>query len=211
MGLNGVKEWMATYTRELQDAIGDARSLLDIGCGIDSPLARLARKPARTVGVDGFRPSIEESRLKQIHNDYVCCDLLEVGAKFPAESFECVMALDVIEHLPKEKGLELMRQMETISSRRIIIFTPNGFLPQAEHSSNPLQVHLSGWTAQEMRQLGFRVIGINGWKILLGEMALPKLQPHGVWALISRLSQLLVRNYPDHAFQLLCVKDNDRF
>ena len=207
MCLNGLKKWMVTYDRELQDAIGDARSLLDIGCGIDSPLARLARKPSRTVGVDGFQPSIEESRRKQIHNDYVCCDLLEVAAKFPAGSFECVMALDVIEHLPKENGLELIRQMEHVSSRRLIIFTPNGFLPQAEHSSNPLQEHLSGWTAQEMRQLGFRVIGINGWKPLLGEMALPRLWPHGVWALISRLSQPLVRNNPEYAFQLLCVKD----
>ncbi len=207
MNFNGLKKWLVTYHRELQAAIGDAGSLLDIGCGIDSPLAHLARKPARTVGVDGFMPSIEESRRKGNHNDYVCCDILEVGSKFPAESFECVMALDVIEHLPKEKGLELLRQMEQLSSRRVIIFTPNGFLAQSEHSDNPLQVHLSGWSVQEMRERGFRVIGINGWKPLLGEMALPRFWPQGLWTVISRLTQTLVRNHPEHAFQILCVKD----
>lgn len=207
MGLTIMKKWLATYDRELQEAVGDARSLLDIGCGIASPLSRLERKPERTVGVDGFMPSIEESRRKGIHNDYVCCDILDVGSKFPAGSFECVMALDVIEHLSKEKGLDLLRQMEQLSCRRVIIFTPNGFLAQAEHSNNPMQVHLSGWSVKEMREMGFRVIGINGWKPLLGEMALPRLWPRRLWAVVSRLTQYLVRNHPEHAFQILCVKD----
>jgi SAM-dependent methyltransferase len=207
MDLKNLKKWLATYDLELQEAIGDARSLLDIGCGIASPLARFERKPEKTVGVDGFMPSIEESRRRGIHDDYVCCDILEVGSKFPAGSFECVMALDVIEHLPKEKGLDLLRQMEQVSSRRVIIFTPNGFLAQAEHSNNPLQVHLSGWSVKEMREMGFRVIGINGWKPLLGEMALPRLRPMGLWAVVSRLTQYLVRDNPEHAFQILCVKD----
>ena len=97
--------------------------------------------------------------------------------------------------------------MESIASKKVIVFTPNGFQPQNEHSGNILQRHLSGWSVKEMEAKGYRVIGINGWKPLIGEFALPRFKPRRLWTVISRLTQPMIRNHPDHAYAILCIKD----
>jgi len=204
-----LRNWTVTYYQELEKAIGDVESLLDVGCGINSPISSISRRPGKLIGVDGFQPSIDESRRQNKHDDYLCSDLLEVDSHFEENSFECVMALDVIEHFPKEKGFELLEKMEALASKRVIVFTPNGFLSQDEHSGNVLQKHVSGWSVEEMRRRGYQVIGINGWKPLLGEFALPRFWPKPLWMVISRLTQPLVRNRPEAAFQILCVKHLD--
>ncbi len=198
--------FLVTYYSELEQTVANAKSLLDVGCGANSPIKHFKKKVNYSVGIDGFEPSITESRSKGIHNKYHCMDLLDIDKVFKKGEFDCVLASDVIEHLPKGKGFELIKQMESISNDKIIIFTPNGFLPQAEHSNNIMQKHLSGWCVNEMRELGYDVIGINGWKPLLGELSIPKFRPHKLWAIISRLSQPFVRNNPEYAFQILCVK-----
>lgn len=198
--------FFVTYHKEIERNVGNAKSLLDVGCGSDSPIKYFKKKFGFTLGVDGFEPSIKESRQKGIHNEYRCMDLLEIEEKFGANSFDCVLSSDVIEHFPKKNGLKLINQMESIARNRVIIFTPNGFVPQYEHSGNYLQRHQSGWTSEEMINLGYDVIGINGWKPLLNEGALTKYRPHLFWIIISRFTQFLVRNHPKHAFQILCVK-----
>ena len=46
---------------EIEAAIEMPESLLDVGCGSDSPVQFLRNRPAQLVGVDGFLPSIEKS------------------------------------------------------------------------------------------------------------------------------------------------------
>jgi SAM-dependent methyltransferase len=198
--------FLVTYHKELERKVGNANSLLDVGCGSDSPIKYFKKRIGFTLGVDGFEPSIKESRQKRIHDEYRCMNLLEIEQEFGANSFDCVLSSDVIEHFTKKNGIELIYQMESIARNRVIIFTPNGFVPQYEHSGNLLQRHQSGWTSEEMLNLGYDVIGINGWKPLLNEGALTKYRPHLFWIIISRFTQFLVRNLPKHAFQILCVK-----
>jgi hypothetical protein len=87
---------------------------------------------------------------------------LDLDKTFSPKSFDCVLALDLIEHLEKEEGFQLISMMEKIATKRVIIFTPNGLLPQQEFGGNRLQIHKSGWSVEEMREKGFRVIGILG-------------------------------------------------
>jgi hypothetical protein len=194
---------------EIEDAIDAPASLLDVGCGSDSPVQFLRKRPGRLVGVEGFMPSIEQSRNRGIHDDYVCVDLANLGDAVEARSYDCVLGIDVIEHFEKEQGLALIRDMEKIASRRVVLLTPNGFQPQEGHSGNPYQEHRSGWSVEEMRALGFEVIGVNGWKPLLGQFAQPRFWPAPFWRLLSRFSQPLVRNRPEQAFHLLCVRKMD--
>ena len=201
-----LRRWLITYYDELEQAVGAASSLLDVGCGSESPVGHFRRRISRLVGVDGFAPSIEESRARGIHDEYFCAEILKIDDLFGERSFDCVLASDVVEHLPKPLALDLIGKMERIARDRVVIFTPNGFLPQGAHSGNVLQRHVSGWTVEEMEALGYRVIGINGWKPLLGEFALPRFRPKALWTLVSRLTQPLVRGRPRHAFQLLCTK-----
>lgn len=194
------------FEAALDEAVGDCQTLLDVGCGSGSPIRAFSQR-LHAVGVDAFEKSLEESRQRKIHQEYVKADIRELGQRFSTESFDSVVALDVIEHLPKEDGFRLLEAMEKIARKRVIVFTPNGFLPQGEFESNPWQVHLSGWTASEMRARGYRVIGLRGWRPLRGEYATIRFRPKFLWLFLSSLTQLWTKNHPDQAFQILCVLD----
>ena len=197
-----------SYFYELKKVLSNCESLLDVGCGSFSPIASFS-KSFYSVGVDAFVPSIEKSRKLGIHNKYYNIDVLDIGKKFKENSFDCVLASDLIEHLSKEDGFKLIEMMEKIAKKKVVIFTPNGFLPQGEYNNNPWQVHKSGWSVEEMRRRGYKVIGINGWKPLRGERARIKYKPKLFWLIFSILTIPLVRNHPTKAFQILCVKTFD--
>jgi len=196
------------YLAELRRAIGDARTVLDLGCGYSSPI-RYFKGFSCSVGVDAFQPSIERSRADGIHDNYVLADVLEIGALFKEHSFDCVLAADLIEHLRTEDGLRLLEMMQRIATKRVVIFTPNGYFPQEEYDGNHLQVHLSGWTPKQMRELGYKVTGINGLKSLRGKYAEVVYRPRFIWQVISDLTQLALKQFPEKTFQILCVKELD--
>lgn len=193
------------YRFELDKAVGDCRSLLDVGCGHRSPIRGFSNR-LHCVGVDAFLPSIERSRSTRIHNDYKVCDVLDIDKHFGPGSFDCVLSSEVIEHLTPEEGLLLLEKMEKIASEKIIVFTPNGFLPQDGYDGNPGQIHRSGWEVDQMRRLGYEVIGINGLKSFRGYRAKISWWPRWLWRIVSDFSQFHVRNHPEKAFQILCVK-----
>lgn len=190
-----------------REVVGSCDSLLDVGCGRQSPVKEFSRGLSRVVGVDRHVPYLEESRANGFHHDYRQGDVLEIGGLFEPGSFDCVVALDLIEHLPKEEGLRLIPMMERIARKKVIIFTPNGFLEQRAYDDNSLQEHLSGWTPAEMRALGYRVIGVNGWRPLRGERGLIRWRPEWLWRKVALASQLVTETRPESAFQMLCVKD----
>ncbi len=194
------------YERYLEQAVGDSKTLLDLGCGYPSPIKSFSSR-LYSVGVDLFEPSIMKSRAEKIHNEYRNISVLDAGDKFKEKSFECVLASDVIEHLTKEDGKKLIEIMEELATKKVIIFTPNGFLYQPAHSGNDHQKHLSGWDVGEMRKRGYKVIGINGWKPLRKEFAELRFKPVLLWTIISDITQLIVRNFPKQAFAILCVKE----
>jgi hypothetical protein len=198
------------YARMLEKACEGCKSLLDVGCGENSPVRSFSRKFTCSVGIDGFQPSIDKSRAKGIHHEYVLMNVMDLDKRFPADSFDCVIASDLVEHLKKEDGYRLINMMEKIAADRVIIFTPNGFLEQQECDGNPHQVHLCGWDADEMRKVGYKVTGINGWRPLRGEFARIRWRPKVFWGRISLLTQYFTTKNPKHAFAILCVKEMKR-
>jgi len=132
-----------------------------------------------------FEPSIRRAREAEIHDDYIVSDLEKIDELYEANSFDAVIALDVIEHLEKNEGLAMLQKMELLARRRVVIFTPNGFLPQGNKEDNVYQVHRSGWTVDEFRELGYTVVGIRGLKFLGGELASIRFRPHFFWQRLS--------------------------
>ena len=144
------------YPKMLErEILGSCETLLEVGCGSRSPIRRFSRNLQYSVGIDCYAPVIIESRRAAIHNEYKILDALEIGEVFAKKSFDCVLASDLIEHLSKEDGLKLIAMMEAIARKKVIIFTPNGFLPQNEYAGNEFQAHLSGWEVDEMKNKGF--------------------------------------------------------
>lgn len=194
------------YYRALKWQLRGCRSVLDVGCGACSPLAKI-KKHFYSEGLDVYRPSIEKSRKAKIHDEYKVADVRKVAKFYKPKSFDAVVALDLIEHLQKKSGLKLLKSMEKIARKKVILLTPNGFTRQDPLEGNPYQIHQSGWTTGEFKQLGYRVYGMRGLKFIRGECATIKFRPWFFWGLVSVLSQPLVYFFPPLAYQLLVVKN----
>ena len=195
-----------TLSLELHNLLKDCNSILDLGCGDNSPIGFIERK-RYLVGVDGFKKSILKSKKLNIHDKYIHANILDVKKDFKKNSFEAVVALDVIEHLNKKDGFKLIKIMEHITSKKIILLTPNGFVSQTGEG-NGLQEHLSGWCASDFKKLGFKVLGRYGLKNLRGEKAELKYRPKVLWGLISEILNILyTRKNPRKAYSLLVTKN----
>lgn len=196
------------FHSQVRKELQGCESVLDVGCGPNSTL-RVVSKDFYSVGIDAFESCIIESKKLGIHNENYVMDVMDIDTKFAENSFDCVVALDVIEHLEKKDGEELIAKMEKIAKKKVLIFTPTGFLPQGIHYGNPYQVHKSGWTPKEMKGRGYRVIGFGGLKLLRKEAEL-RFKPLFFWFTVSHLSQVIVRNFPQLSFSILCVKNMEK-
>ena len=185
---------------------------LDVGCGAFSHLSRF--RPAITsVGLDVFPQAIEKSKAHAVHDHYIVGDILmesadQLLARVGGRKFDLVMLYDVIEHLPKRKGFALLEKCEALTSKYVLLQTPNGFLPQGPEFGNEYQRHLSGWYAQDFEGLGYTVHGARGTKYLRGYAAGPKYNfPGWMTCDILLAGFLRIRNHPRHAFNLVAIKD----
>jgi hypothetical protein len=188
---------------ELRRTLRGCRTVLDLGCGPASPLRAL--RVETLVGLEGFEPSLRQAQAAQTHDEWVFGDVRDLGRLLAGRRFDGVVALDLIEHLPKDDGWRLLEAMETLAARKAVVFTPNGFLPQQGHGD--LQEHLSGWSPTDLRSRGYEVIGFYGHKALRGGHHRLKHRPKVFWALVSQLSQsFYARQHPEQAAAIYAVK-----
>lgn len=205
--LKKYQQFFPIYEQVLARYVKSGESVLDVGCGANSPLARIPQRIFRSVGVDLHQESIARSRARKIHDSYKTLDVRLLGNAFPKASFDVILASDVLEHLTKSEGKKLIADMVRIARKRVIILTPNGFIPQEEYGQNPLQKHHSGWSVDELRAIGFSVHGMHGWRLLRGEQSAIRFRPRRVWTFISDISQMIVWRFPQYAFSLFAVKE----
>jgi SAM-dependent methyltransferase len=192
----------------LRRALAGCQTVLDVGCGKSSPLRFVPNR--HLVGVDGFAPAIEQARAARTHDEYALGDIKKLLELFPSTRFDACVALDVIEHLPKDDGWRLLDAMEKLAKKRVVIFTPNGFVPQHSNDGD-LQEHLSGWTAEDLRPRGYEVFGMCGPKSLRGEYHIIKYKPRAFWALVSLVTDYsYTRRHPESAAAILAVKTLSR-
>jgi len=197
------------YFKSLEIALDNCESVLDVACGNNSPLMH-CKKTFTSTGVDIFEPYLIESKEQGIHDDYIVSDVLELDEKIKSNSYDAVIALDLIEHLPKKSGFKLLKSLERIARKKVIVFTPNGFLEQTPYDNNPWQEHQSGWDVDDFEKQGYSVKGQGGWKPLRGERSKIKFRPYFLWSRISFISHNLLSSRPKSCFQLLCIKKFDK-
>jgi hypothetical protein len=189
----------------LREALLGCESVLDVGCGVSTTMRELGI--SQTVGAEGYEPSFMGAKRQKTHDRLMQCDIRELSKHFQPRQFDACVALDVIEHLAKPDGMKLIADMEKIAKKRVIFFTPSGFLPQRHASNDDLQEHLSGWDAAEMEQMGYRVTGLLGPKNLRGEYHALKRKPTAFWGLVSLAGQCIWSKYhPARAAAIFCVK-----
>lgn len=183
------------------------RNVLDLGCGKNSPL-QYVHKNLRKVGVDYYSPYLDEAKRKNIHNTYIQEDLTKLT--IDDKSFDYVIFIEVIEHFKKEEGYKIIKDMERIAREKVIITTPNGFLPTSPSSTdNPDEKHVSGWSVDEFKELGYKVRGFNGLKFLwkINDNGLPQyVGPRWMILPIKILSEPLCYFFPKLSFQIIAIK-----
>lgn len=125
--------------------IGPVGVVLDLGAGIRPQEVLAAR---RTVRVDVWR----------IYRPDVVADLRR-PLPFRDNSCDVAWCSDVIEHLDRPDGEQLLAEMARIARLGTIVRTPYGFFEQEPEDvlweedrevRNPHQRHLSGWTPEEL-------------------------------------------------------------
>lgn len=202
-----IKQWIVKKAEEpflsvLTKELKRCDSVLDVGCGIYSSLGQIP-KTFYSEGID-MLPSPKKAL--RIHDKYKRGNILNLREYYKKKSFDGVIAVDVIEHLKKSDGLKLLRDLEWIARKKIIILTPDGFHYQGEVDNNPYMRHLSGWKSKEFKKYGYRCYGMHGLKLLRGEQAGIRFKPWYLWLFLSHLSQYITRFFPSIAFHILAVK-----
>ncbi len=195
-----------SFLNTMRKELADCRSCLDVGCGNRSFIPLLEFE--HTVGVEYYGPALEDARKAGTHNGFCHADVKDIKNHFSEKQFDCCVALDVIEHLTKEDGFNLIKDMERIARKKILLFTPNGFLPQTSLYDNDLQEHLSGWSADEMKALGFKVFGMYGPKFMRGEQHQHRFKPAALSGIVAAfLHFAFTRWLPHYAAAIVCVKE----
>lgn len=189
----------------LKREISGCDSVLDLGCGYFSPIYRT--KTPFSVGVELFDPYLQESKRKDIHSQYIKADVRNL--EFKPKSFDAVVAIDILEHLTKQEGTDLLTRMEKWARKKIVVFTTNGFIHQDIYDNNPLQEHRSCWSVREFSEIGYKVRGFGGWKRIKYPKASVKHRTVFLCGRISDLTQKITYYYPKLAVQLIAVKKID--
>lgn len=208
----GLRQWLvemgdASYYKVLERELKDIKSVLDVGCGENSPLARVS-KNFYSVGIDVFEPSITKSKKAKIHDDYKVGNILKLETFFKPKSFDAVVALDVIEHFKKKDALKLIDSMDRIAKKKVLIVTPYGFTQQSAYDGNPYQEHKSGWNVSDFKKMGYKIRGMRGFRFIRGGEGGANIlyKPWIIWGVVSALSQPIAYFIPQFASQLLAVK-----
>ena len=144
---------------EIERRVQLANVVLDVGPGI-RPQRHVF--PLIHICVEPFAPYIERIR-EGLGDDprfvFLNCGWQDALQTLPDKSVDSVFALDVIEHLEKEDGLELLRQARRVARRQVMIFTPLGYMPQTYDEAGKKdrwgmeggywQTHRSGWNPED--------------------------------------------------------------
>lgn len=197
----------------LQQELSDCESVLDLGCGPSSPL-QYCSNIRYSVGVEPFKPYLKRAKESNTHSRFICKKIENLD--FSAKSFDAVIMIEVLEHLPEKAANNILFKAEKWAKKKVIVSSPNGFLSQKAIDGNQMQKHLSGWNFEKMKKLGFKVKGLAGLKVLRTEVQNEtmgddlttsiKYKPKKVWFVIAGLSQILTFYFPFLAFELFSVK-----
>jgi 2-polyprenyl-3-methyl-5-hydroxy-6-metoxy-1,4-benzoquinol methylase len=119
-------KWHHDKFRRIVAEIGDSRRHLDFGCGPGTLIGLLDRK-VHAVGLDIAAPQIEYARKRYGRENITFLEQAVPQTTFPAQSFDTVSYVEVIEHLPIELSLDIARESKRLlkAGRKLIVTTPN--------------------------------------------------------------------------------------
>jgi ubiquinone/menaquinone biosynthesis C-methylase UbiE len=158
------------------------RSVLDVGVGmgqygfllrtnleslnlfeIDGATGRQApreRWKVRIDGIEGF-PGYFTPVHSYAYNQLFVGDALQLLPTIPDQSYDFVMAIDILEHFQQDDGERFLTHCRRIARRVALVSTPKEFIEQTVEA-NPFEDHKSVWSRESLESHGFTRILANG-------------------------------------------------
>jgi hypothetical protein len=191
----------------IKERLLPTKILVDLGVGV-RPNFFVGQE--FTVCVELYKPYLEHLKKNLVGENLVLVeeDALSFLKKQPSKSIETIISTDLIEHLSREDGLELISEIERTVRKQAIVVTPRGFMPQEIHEEdddgwgfvgNLLQNHVSAWEPEDF----------PNWELIICEeycVHLDHPHPNGVigclfFPSISEISKshFIIEPFADHS------------
>lgn len=153
----------------IRDNIEQGDKLLSLCCGIGLELNLLLKRRINVeiTAVDISAPYIAEIKREYPGFDVVRADATEYILSAPSNGFDVISIIDGLEHLTKEDGWKVLQECKRVARKKVIIFTPEGYLKNEPKNAwgikgaDRYQLHLSGWSPEELESLGYKLIWQN--------------------------------------------------
>lgn len=131
-------------------------TVLDLGCGNLETTGRLG---IFHLAVDGFAPYLHAIKDS---GPTMQGQLPGVASRFVEKSYDVVLLLDVLEHIHDWHHQELIEQAERIARKKILVYSPDGWMPQEAWDAwgmghNLLQAHVSEVHAKTFEDRGYAI------------------------------------------------------
>jgi len=81
------------------------------------------------------------------------------------DKYDLILIIGTLEHLEKSDGRKLLKKCST-KAQAILVVTPNGYIQQPPVWDNPYEEHKTGWTTDELTEVGFKCLLVPGNKII---------------------------------------------
>lgn len=160
----------------VQEYVGPTDIVLDLGCGIMQATTDIRGTPGNegnlkchtVLGVDVFG-----TYLDKIKYEYPTINTEVTNTRlFVDQSFDVVICLDVLEHLPTiEAADRLLKEMKRIARKYVVVYTPSEFDPNEDHvhdswglGENKYQKHCILVSEEMLHKHGYetRIMPVDG-------------------------------------------------
>ena len=154
-----------TYPSEIRRLIPAGSTVVDVGCGDGHLMAWINwRHQHEVTGIDINQIDLDQATTRNVYKRLIRLDL--ASEELPREKFDVVLCSQTVEHIPKQQALVLIKRLEKLARKRIIIATTNGFFPYDHNISHgDYDQHQSGWEPADFLQKGYKVFG-HGLKFI---------------------------------------------
>ena len=113
------------YFSKMMKLIPEKSKILDLGCGVGMPHDLFLVKQGYDVtGVDLSKKHIEAAKQNVPEAKYFCGDFFEID--FPEESFDAIISLYAIFHIPREEHEKLLNRINKLLKKNGIILITLG-------------------------------------------------------------------------------------
>lgn len=124
----------------------------------------------RTIdGIEAWEPYIGELQ-RHIYDEVHVGEAVPLIKGMPHRSYDLVLLIEIIEHLDKEDGRQLLEEALRVGDV-VLVSTPLHFLSQGPAFGNPFEVHRSHWRASDLRAVAPRAMVVLAPPALIGVLS----------------------------------------